>query len=123
LARAIVPADQLETALTDLRDRWRPATVVVGDGTRSRPVAQAAAALIGAGRVVVRDEHGTTLLARARYWREHPPRGVWRLVPTTLRVPPEPFDDLVAVILAERFLAELADSSDTGYVGAKESPQ
>ena len=37
------------------------------------------------------------------YWREHPPRGLMRLIPVTMQVPPVPVDDYVAVILAERY--------------------
>ena len=51
------------------------------------------------------DEHLTTLEARARYFVEHPPTGLKRLLPVSMQVPPEPYDDYVAVILGERFLA------------------
>jgi len=42
------------------------------------------------------DESYSTLEGRALYWQLHPPRGLWRLVPTSLRVPPRPIDDLAA---------------------------
>jgi hypothetical protein len=50
------------------------------------------------------DEHGTTLRARARYFTDHPPRGWRRLIPRSLQTPPEPYDDYVAVLLAEAAL-------------------
>lgn len=50
------------------------------------------------------DETGTTLHARALYWRLHPPRGLWRLIPLSLRVPPRPVDDLAAWAIALRGL-------------------
>jgi len=101
--RAVVPAGQLAEALAACPP---VAVAVVGDGTRSADVLALVRAHAQAGQVLCRDETGTSLLGRARYWRENPPRGLWRLVPTSLRLPPEPFDDWVAVILAERFLAE-----------------
>lgn len=42
------------------------------------------------------DEGLTTLEGRSLYWRLHPPRGLWRLVPISLRVPPRPIDDMAA---------------------------
>ena len=104
--RAVVPAERLGETLATVAAEHRIAQAVVGDGTRSAQVAATVATVLGQERVVVRDETNTTLDARQRYWCEHPPRGLWRLIPTTMRVPPEPFDDCVAVILAERYWAE-----------------
>jgi RNase H-fold protein (predicted Holliday junction resolvase) len=42
------------------------------------------------------DEGMTTLEGRSLYWRLHPPRGLWRLLPVSLRVPPRPIDDMAA---------------------------
>jgi hypothetical protein len=50
------------------------------------------------------EEAGTTLAARARYFKEHPRRGWRRLLPLGLQTPPEPYDDYVAVLLAEAAL-------------------
>jgi hypothetical protein len=99
----VVPADQLDAALADIVAGFNVVWAVVGDGTRSAQVTAVVARHVARSVVYVRDETGTTLLGRERYWREHPPRGLWRLVPTTLRLPPVPIDDWVAVILAERF--------------------
>ncbi len=44
--------------------------------------------------------------ARERYWEHHRRRGWRRLVPSTMLVPPDPVDDFVAFILAERVLAD-----------------
>ena len=48
------------------------------------------------------DESMTTMEGRALYWQLHPPRGLWRLVPLSLRVPPRPVDDLAAWAIARR---------------------
>lgn len=53
--------------------------------------------------IVMVDESNSTLEARERYWELSPPRGLMRLVPKGMRVPPCPVDDIVAVILVERF--------------------
>lgn len=85
--------------------REHAATVVVlGERTGAREVRAAIEAAVSDATIVAVDEHMTTLEARRRYWRERPPRGLMRLVPEGLRVPPEPIDDWAAVILAERHL-------------------
>ena len=63
--------------------------------------------LIGGIRVVVGDEVlDTSVKARERYWEHNPRRGWRRLLPATLQTPPEPVDDFVALILAERVLSD-----------------
>ena len=51
-------------------------------------------------------EELTSRLARERYWEDNPPRGLARLIPLGLRVPPRPVDDYAAVIIAERLLEQ-----------------
>ncbi len=51
------------------------------------------------------DEHRSSEQGRRRYFRENPPRGWRRLLPVGLQTPPRAYDDYVAVVLAERYLA------------------
>lgn len=103
--RQVVPRERLRHVIMEIAASWPPRVILVGDGTHSEAVMDEASAL-GAPLQAV-DETGSSLLGRERYWRANPPRGLWRLVPTSLRVPPEPFDDWVAVLLAERYWDEL----------------
>jgi hypothetical protein len=36
----------------------------------------------------------------------YPPRGLQRLIPQGLRIPARPIDDIVAILLIERYLAK-----------------
>lgn len=74
--------------------------VVVGNGTGSARILET---LRKAGcQVEEVDETHTSELARQRYLADHPERGWRRLLPMGLRTPREPYDDYVALILAER---------------------
>jgi RNase H-fold protein (predicted Holliday junction resolvase) len=53
----------------------------------------------------ITDERMTTLEARNLYWRLHPPKGLWGLLPKSLLTPPRPVDDLAAWIIMRRTLA------------------
>ncbi|MDT8903812.1 pre-16S rRNA-processing nuclease YqgF [Anaeroselena agilis] len=104
--KSVVPADRMTAVVAELAARHGIATVILGDRTGSKAAMAALTALRPGGReLTVRlvDEHRSTDEARARYWRDNPPRGLARLVPVTLRVPPVPVDDYVAVIIAERY--------------------
>lgn len=50
------------------------------------------------------DEKMTTLGARELYWSLHPPRGLSRMIPASLRVPPRPLDDLAAWAIVKKGL-------------------
>ena len=53
--------------------------------------------------IVLVDERYSTLEARDRYWQMYPPQGFQRLIPQGLREPPRPIDDIVAILLIERY--------------------
>ncbi|MEX0272623.1 resolvase [Leptolyngbyaceae cyanobacterium UHCC 1019] len=58
-------------------------------------------------RIVMVDERNSTLEARDRYWQMYPPKGFLSLVPQSLRSIPRPVDDIVAILLIERYLERL----------------
>ena len=60
--------------------------------------------------IVLVDERYSSLEARDRYWQMNPPKGVYRLLPRGIRQPPRPVDDIVAILLIERYLNRLAKS-------------
>ena len=56
------------------------------------------------------DERNSSVEARDRYWEMYPPQGLTRLIPQGLRVPPRPIDDIVAILLIERYLAQILNN-------------
>ena len=80
--------------------------VILGDGTGSKEFLEELGRALQGVPVVTVDERSTTEQARGKYWLDHAPKGWRRLLPISMQVPPEPYDDYVAVILAERFLAQ-----------------
>jgi len=77
-------------------------TLVMGNGTGSKPWLSRLGDLDLTVELV--DERGTTLAARQRYWELFPPRGLAKLIPVGLRMPPRDLDDLAAQLLLERQL-------------------
>lgn len=104
LWRQVVETAKLDEIAGDMREKYSSTLLVLGNGTTSREAeARLTKALPGLPLKVV-DEYSTTDEARRLYWVVNPPQGWRKLLPVTMQVPPEPVDDLVAVILARREL-------------------
>ena len=104
--RAIVPTPDLLASVRALIDSLHPVHLICGSGTGSKAILGELKAAGLPVPVTSVDESYTSEAARARYVAENPPKGLERLLPRTLRTPSEPYDDYVAVILAERFWSE-----------------
>ena len=103
LYRAVVDASSIASEALQIAARFSPEVILVGDGTRSDDVVRAVTEQVGKPVQVVSEEN-TTLMARRRYFAENPPRGLRRIIPCSLQTPCRPYDDYVAVILAENYL-------------------
>jgi RNase H-fold protein (predicted Holliday junction resolvase) len=106
LARRLVLRAGLGEAARHLLAGGPVAALVLGDGTGSRRVSEELVSALGEGMppLALVDERDSTLEARALYFADHPPRGLWRLLPLSLQTPGEPHDDYAAVVLARRYL-------------------
>jgi RNase H-fold protein (predicted Holliday junction resolvase) len=123
LARAVIARDDLGATLRAWSQRFRPAEIVVGNRTGAEEVAAAVRREAPGLPVTLGDEAGTTLEARRLYFAEHPQRGWRRLIPLGLQVPPEPYDDYAAVVLARRQAARgLPANLDEASRKEEESP-
>ena len=106
LHQSVPAVGEIAEAVARLLEQHSGAVVVLGGRTGARDVGAALSAACGLRPIPV-DEHHSTLEGRRRYFRDNPPRG-WRcLLPVGLQTPPRPYDDYVAIILAERYLKSL----------------
>lgn len=103
LFRAVVPTEQTLDEIRRLMAAYLPCALVIGMGTGSKPLYEALKTTLAETPLHPVDESYTSEAARARYLAENPPRGLQRILPRCLRTPPCPYDDYVAVILAERY--------------------
>ena len=102
LTLGIVPVDGLRERLRELLAVIPVTVAAVGQGTNATAIADLARELGLPVQLV--DERETTLLARARFFRDHPPRGWRRLIPIGMLLPDRPIDDYAALLIAERYL-------------------
>ena len=99
----VVVTDELADVLKTLAANFAIETVILGDGTTHKSAAEkiSAADL----KFLLVDEKHTTEEARRLYWEKNPPSGWRKFLPTSMQVPPEPVDAIVAEILVKRFLS------------------
>lgn len=105
----VVAAEQAIATIQSLRQQYPISLLVMGDQTSARQWKQSLSeALADPIRVVMVDERYSSLEARDRYWQMYPPNGLQRLLPQGMRTPPRPIDDIVAILLIERYLDRLS---------------
>lgn len=92
--------------------------VAMGNGTRHDVMQKRTEALlVKLGRaipVTLVDEKYTTEMGEAWYWKDHPVKGLARLIPKGMRTVPVPVDDYVAWIIGCIYLG-IVKAEDVGH--------
>lgn len=108
----VVPATEATATIVSLRQKFPISLLVMGDQTTAKQwKQQLLQELTDPLNIVLVDERYTSLEARERYWQMYPPQGLRKLLPQGMRQPPRPIDDIVAILLIERYLNRLTLSS------------
>jgi RNase H-fold protein (predicted Holliday junction resolvase) len=107
----VVAAADAIAIINTLRQQFPISMLVMGNQTTAkRWKQQLHQELAEALNIVLVDERYSTLEARDRYWQMYPPQGLIKLLPQGMRQPPRPIDDIVAILLIERYLNRLTES-------------
>jgi RNase H-fold protein (predicted Holliday junction resolvase) len=110
LFQDVVQSEAAIAMIQDLRDRFPISLMVMGNQTSSKEWKQRLdTELPQPLRIVLVDERYSTLEARDRYWTMYPPKGIGRLIPKAVRSISRPIDDIVAILLIERYFDRLTD--------------
>jgi RNase H-fold protein (predicted Holliday junction resolvase) len=106
----VVPATEAIATIQSLQQQYPISFLVMGDQTSAKEwKLQINDSLPDPPRIVPVDERYSTLEARDRYWQMYPPTGLARLLPRGVRTVPRPIDDIVAILLIERYLGRLTN--------------
>jgi RNase H-fold protein (predicted Holliday junction resolvase) len=101
----VIKSDRAIATIRELSQKFAIGLIVMGNLTTAKSwYARLTSDLANSIPIVMVDENNSTLQARDRYWQMYPPRGLKRLIPSGMRVPPRPVDDIVAILLIERYL-------------------
>ena len=105
----VVPSGEAIATIQALRQKFPISLLVMGDQTTAKSWKQQLSRSLLPLSIVMVDERYSSLEASDRYWQMYPPRGFFRLLPRTLRQPPRAVDDIVAIILIERYMERLVN--------------
>ncbi|MCP6762199.1 MAG: Holliday junction resolvase RuvX [Fischerella sp. CENA71] len=109
----VVSSSEAIANIETLRQRFPISLMVMGDQTTAkRWKQQLQQELSEQLNIILVDERYTSLEARDRYWQMFPPKGITKLLPQGMRTPPRPIDDIVAILLIERYLSRLTESAN-----------
>jgi RNase H-fold protein (predicted Holliday junction resolvase) len=90
--------------ISDLCQQYNVSRIVMGDQTTAKQWQHQLTTVFPNLPITLVDERYSSLEARDRYWQMYPPNFLTSLIPQGMRQPPRPIDDLVAIILIERYL-------------------
>lgn len=105
--QAVVRSDEAITQIQQLLDRYSISLLVMGDRTTSKQWKAKLSENFPNLRTITVDEQYSSEEARKRYWQIYPARGFLKLIPLGMRSPNRAIDDIVAIILIERYLNRL----------------
>ena len=104
LRHEVIASAQATQTLVSWCEAFEIEALILGDQTGSKQWRSRIQAVLPELRIESIDERFSSQEARDRFWDWYPAKGFDRLLPRGMRVPPRAIDDLVAIILVERFL-------------------
>ena len=102
----IAESQNIDNEIVEFIKNSCPVHIVLGNGTNSRNIGESIKRVLPDVMVTAVEEAHSTEEARALYWQENPPKGLKKLIPLGMLVPPVPLDAYAAVILVRRFLED-----------------
>ena len=89
---------------------------ILGNGTTSVKMKVVLGQFLPQAEIVIVDEAHSTEEARKLYWQLNPPKGLRKLFPLWMQVPPVNLDGLAAAVLVRRYLQKnVANSANRCY--------
>ena len=108
--QAVIPSAEAIAKVGNLLNSYPISLMVMGDQTASQQWKAKLQASFPELRIITVDERYSSEEARQRFWDIYPATGLMKLVPRGMRSPDRPIDDIVAIILIERYLSRLISS-------------
>lgn len=105
LYNQVINSEDSIEIINDLSNKYKPFKLVMGNQTTSKQWKRRLIDNLNLPiEIILVDEKNSTVEARQKYWEMYPAQGLTKLIPRSLRIPPRPVDDIVALILIDRYL-------------------
>jgi len=103
LQREVISTEKITKAIEDSLNIYKINKIILGNGTNYKNIEKRLKNQFPQLKIILIEEEFSTLEARKKYFKAHPPRGILKLIPLSLRVPPSHYDDFAAILLAENY--------------------
>lgn len=101
----VILSSEVIKILVNLCEKHQIHTIIMGDQTTAKKwQKQLKEQIPNHINIVMVDERYTSLKARDRYWQMNPAKGLTKLIPQGMREISSPIDDIVAILLIEKYL-------------------
>ncbi len=96
--------------INNLINQYHPEKIVMGNQTTSKQWQEKLTQNLNTSiKIELINEKNSTVEAKQRYWQMYPAKGLKKLIPLEMRIPPRPVDDIVAILLIERYYNQIKD--------------
>lgn len=102
----IINSYDIIEVIAKLIDKYQITLIVMGNGTSSKTKYEILKQNFPLLMIVTINEYRTTDEARRLYFKMNPPKGLKRLIPLGMQVPPVPVDDYAAIVIGKKYLQE-----------------
>lgn len=106
IAGEVVNNERLMDRVKNYLGKYQIKSIVVGSGTNSENIIAVIKKNFPELFITVITEEDTTRLARRYFFEHNPPTGWLKLIPISLRIPPRPYDDFAAYVIARKFFSD-----------------
>jgi len=106
LQREVISTDEIPQTIEDGLNIYKIDKIILGNGTNYKKIEERLKDNFPQLKIILIEEEFSTLEARKKYFETHPPRGIFKFIPLSLRVPPGHYDDFAAVLLAEKYFKD-----------------
>ena len=103
LQRKVTVTEKITESVKESFIVYKAEKIILGNGTNYKQIEKKLREHFPQIKIILIEEDFSTLEARKKYFKAHPSRGIFKLIPLSLRVPPCHYDDFVAVLLAEKY--------------------
>lgn len=103
LQREVISTEEITKAIENSLNIYKIDKIILGNGTNYKRIEESLKNYFSQLNIILIEEKFSTLEARKKYFEAHPPQGISKLIPLSLRVPPCHYDDFVAILLAEKY--------------------
>ena len=103
LQREVISTEETTKAIENSLNIYKIDKIILGNGTNYKKIEERLKNNFPKLKIILIEEGFSTLEARKKYFEAHPPQGISKLIPLSLRVPPGHYDDFAAVFLAEKY--------------------